>query len=87
VRIVALTRSVTSSDLNGKPGDYIATIDHVAGRYVRIAAESNTVDVAPDLVQRIAAVSFFDNSAVCFEGNRMRSGLASASTSTQHLNG
>ena len=59
------------------PGRAIfTTIDIVVGRTMRIAAESNTVDVAPDPVQRIAAVSSHENCAVSFEGKSMHGVVA-----------
>ena len=54
-----------------------ATIDIVVGRYMRIVADSNTVDVASGLVQRIAAVLSRENYALCIEGMGMHSAVAS----------
>lgn len=78
-RFTSPTRSVPGSDLNRKSGGF-ATIETAADRHVRIAVQSNTIDVASDSVQRIDAVSSVENSAVLFEGIRLRSAVTSPDT-------
>ena len=54
-RPVTLEHSVTSFYLNGERGKF-ALFDAVIGCNMRTAADSNTLDVATDRVQPIAAV-------------------------------